>query len=88
MVDFKAACQENQAMATYLQELRDENVMKQYTYHSGYDPVQVEETARVLGMVSTSEVPVRVLAVTVPENEQAYTHWGDFLWSLSCLFAE
>ena len=88
MVDFKAACTENQAMASYVQELRDQNVMKQYTYHSGYDAVQVEETARVLGMVSASEVPVLAITVNVPEQKEPYTPWGDFLWGLSCLFAE
>ena len=88
MVDFKAACEENQAMAGYLQELRDDNVMKQYTYHSSYDPVQVEEAAKVLGMVPVSEIPVVTLSVTVPEAQETYTPWGDFLWSLSCLFAE
>ena len=88
MVDFKAACEENQAMTSYVQDLRDTNVMKQYTYHTGYSAVQVEEAAKVLGMVPVSELPVVALSVTVPEAEEGYTPWGDFLWSMSCLFAE
>lgn len=88
MVDFKAACQENQAMTEQLQELRDTNVMLQYTYHTGYDISKVEETAKVLGMVSASEVPVIAISVNIPEAKEEYTAWGDFLWSLSCLFAE
>ena len=88
MVDFRAACRDNQAAAEHLQELRDENVMLQYTYHTSYDITEVEETAKVLGMVPVSEIPVVTLSVNVPEAKEAYTPWGDFLWSLSCLFAE
>ena len=88
MVDFRAACEENRIAAERLQEVHDKNVMLQYDYHTSYDVREVEETAKVLGMVHKSEIPVVTLSVTVPEAEEAYTPWGDFLWSLSCLFAE
>ncbi len=88
LVDFRAACEENRIVSEKLQELRDDNVMKQYTYYTKLDMEYVEDSAKAMGMVSASEAPVIAITVSVPEAEEAYTPWGDFLWSLSCLFAE
>ena len=88
MVDFKAACEENQRISEKLQTLRDENVMKQYTYYTNVDLDYVEDAAKVMGMVPGSQVSALAISVSVPEAKEAYTPWGDFLWSLSCLFAE
>ena len=86
LVDFKAAVEENRAVEAYLEELRNEHIMLEYEYHASYDPAVVEETAQALGMIRADKAPVVAITVTVPKQTQEYTWWGDFLWSLSCLF--
>lgn len=88
LMDFKAAVEENQLVAEQLEELRNENITLEYQYRTSYDAVEVEETAKALGMIPADQVPVVALTVTVPEQTQEHTVWGDFLWSLSCLFRE
>ena len=88
MVDFKAACEENRIVSEKLQQLRDENVMKQYDYYTKLDLDYVEAAAEVMGMVSADKATTVPILVSVPQAEEKYTPWGDFLWSLSCLFAE
>ena len=88
MVDFKAACEENRIVSEKLQTLRDENVLKQYDYYTKLDHEYVEAAAEVMGMVSADKVTTVPILVSVPQAQETYTPWGDFLWSLSCLFAE
>ena len=86
LVDFRAAVNENRAMEAQLEEIREEHIMLEYEYHQSYDAAVVEETAQALGMIRAEKAPVVAITVTVPEQTQEYTWWGDFLWSLSCLF--
>ena len=86
LMDFKTSVEENKAVAEWLDDVRDEHVMLEYQYHQSYNVEEVEETVRALGMVRAENVPVVALTVTVPQRTQEYTRWGDFLWSLSCLF--
>jgi len=88
LVDFKAAVEENTAVAEHLDTLRNENITLEYQYRNSYDAAEVEETVKALGMIPAEQAPVIALTVTVPEQPQEYTRWGDFLWSLSCLFRE
>ena len=88
MVDFKAACEENRIVSEHLQTLRDENVMKQYDYYTKLDLDYVEDAAKVMGMIPARQASTLAITVNVPAAKEAYTPWGDFLWSLSCLFAE
>ena len=53
-----------------------------------HDHEHVEETVVALGMIPAEKAPVVALEVNVPEQKPEYTAWGDFLWSLSCLFGE
>ena len=88
LVDFKAAVDENRMVAEQLEEIRNKHITLEYDYRNSYDPAEVAETAKALGMVPANTIPVVVLNVTVPEETPEYTVWGDFLWSLSCLFRE
>ena len=88
LVDFKAAVDENNAVSQRLEEVRNEHIMLEYQYRTSYDAAVVEETALALGMVSAEKIPVVTIQVNVPEAKEEYTAWGDFLWCLSCLFAE
>ena len=86
LMDFKAAVEENKAVAEQLDTIRDEHVMLEYNYHQSYNVEEVEEAVRALGMIRAEKAPVVSITVTVPEQTPQYTRWGDFLWSLSCLF--
>ena len=86
LMDFKAAVEENKAVAEQLDTIRDEHVMLEYNYHQSYNVEEVEEAVRALGMIRAEKAPVVSITVTVPEQTPKYTRWGDFLWSLSCLF--
>ena len=88
LVDFKAAVEENRAVAERLDEIRNENITLEYQYRNSYDAAEVEETVKALGMIPAEQAPVVALTVTVPVETKEYTVWGDFLWSLSCLFRE
>ena len=88
LMDFKAVVEENRIAAEQLENLRNQNISLEYQYRNSYDAAVVEETARALGMVHADTVPVIALNVTVPEETEEYTRWGDFLWCLSCLFSE
>ena len=88
LMDFKAAVLENRAVAEWLDDVRDEHVMLEYQYHQSYNVDEVEETVRALGMIRAEKAPVVAISVTVPQQTREYTRWGDFLWSLSCLFRE
>ena len=88
LVDFRAAVAENNAVSARLEAVRNEHIMLEYEYHTSYDVAEVEETVLALGMISAEKAPVVAIQVNVPEVQPKYTPWGDFLWSLSCLFAE
>ena len=88
LMDFRAAVAENRAVSEYVETLRDEHLMLEYQYRSSYDVSVVEETALALGMIPAEQAPVIAITVNIPEQKEAYTAWGDFLWSLSCLFSE
>lgn len=87
LVEYKAVCQEKQAMAAYVQQLHDENVMLKHTYRNSYDLDRVKETALALGMVPASEVTTTKIVSEIPEPEPENTWWDDFLWQMSMLFA-
>ena len=88
LVDFRAAVSENRAAEARLEEIREKHIMLEYEYRQSYDAAMVEETALALGMIPADKAPVVTITVNVPEQTQEYTWWGDFLWSLSCLFRE
>ena len=88
LMDFKAAVDENRAVAEKLDTIREERLMLEYQYHQNYNPAEVEETVQALGMIRAEEAPVVAITVTIPEETPEYTVWGDFIWSLSCLFRE
>ena len=88
LVDFRAAVSENRAMEARLEGIRQEHIMLEYEYRQSYDAAVVEETAQALGMIPAEKAPVIAITVNVPKQTQEYTWWGDFLWSLSCLFRE
>ena len=88
LLDFKAAVDQNAAVSQRLENLRNEHIMLEYQYHTSYDAAHVEETVVALGMIPAEKAPVVALEVNVPEQKPEYTAWGDFLWSLSCLFGE
>ena len=88
LVDFKAAVDENTAVSQRLDDVRNEHLMLEYQYRSSYDAATVEETVLALGMIPAEKAPVVTIQVNMPEAQEEYTAWGDFLWSLSCLFAE
>ena len=87
IVQFRNACEEFQAVETYLTQLRDENVTLEHTYRTGYDLATVEEQALALGMVPVSEVQTFTVHVTVPEVEPEPTAWDDIVWFFEGLFA-
>ena len=87
LADFKAACEEKQAVASYVTELHDDNIMLKHTYRNSYDLDKVKETALALGMVPASEVTTTKIVSEIPEPEQENTWWDNFLWQLSILFA-
>ena len=88
LLDFKAAVDQNAAVSQRLENLRNEHIMLEYQYRTSYDATHVEETVVALGMIPAEKAPVVALEVNVPEQKPEYTAWGDFLWSLSCLFGE
>ena len=88
LIDFRAAVVENNAVAEYVEELRNEHIMLEYQYRTSYDAAVVEETALALGMIPAEKAPVIAITVNIPQQTQKYTAWSDFLWSLSCLFSE
>ena len=85
MMQYSAACDEHEAVAQYVTELRDENMLREHTYRSGYDLAQIEEQALALGMVPISEAQTITITVDVPQPEPEPTAWDNLLWFLNGL---
>ncbi len=60
-------------MAGYVTELKTENARLSHTYRSGYDLKDIEMKALAMGMVPKSELEVRTVSVTLPEEVPAMT---------------
>ena len=87
LVDYRAACQEKQAMESYVTELRNDNILLRHTYRNSYDPDVVRETALALGMVPAAEVQTVAIRSFIPEQVPEWTWWENFKWQMSMLFA-
>jgi len=87
VMEFTAACEENQRMQEYLTELKDENIRLNHEYRTGYDLEQVQTTALALGMIPAEEAATIHIDVKVPQRQPEMSAWDEFIWFLSGLFA-
>ena len=85
VAEFSAVCREHQQLQEYLTVLRDTNVQMTHDYRTSYDLVEIEETARVLGMIPISEATTITVKVNVPQPQPEPTWWDDVVWFISGL---
>ena len=85
VMQYSVACDEHEAVAQYVTELRDTNALLEHEYRSGYDLALIEEQALALGMVPISEAETITITVNVPQPEPEPTAWENLLWFLSGL---
>lgn len=85
MIQYSAAYDEHEAVAQYVTELRDENVLREHAYRSGYDLAEIEAQAIALGMVPVSEAETITITVDIPQPEPEPTAWENLLWFLDGL---
>ena len=84
---FNAACNEREAMSSYLTQLQDANLNKKHIYHTGIDLAWIEEQALALGMIPIEEATHISVKIDVPQPEPEPTIWENVLWFLEGLFA-
>ena len=87
VVQFSNACEEYQAMESYLTTLRDQNVTLAHKYNTNLDLAAIEEQALALGMVPVDQVQTIKVQVTIPVAEPEPTFWDDLVWFFQGLFA-
>lgn len=87
VVQFSNACEEFEAMESYVTTLRDRNVTLQHKYRTGLDLAAIEEQALALGLVPVSQVKTIHVQVTIPVPEPEPTFWENVTWFLEGLFA-
>jgi hypothetical protein len=87
LVDYRAACLENQAMESYVSELRNDNILLRHTYRNSFDADTVRETALALGMIPASEARTVTVRSVVPVQEPQWTWWENLKWQMRMLFA-
>ena len=79
------AGQENQAIASYLGELRKTNTELDHNYRSGFDLKDIEAKAIAMGMIPKAQANVVDVYVTIPVEEAEPTWWEDVCWFLDGL---
>ncbi len=80
VVQYSAICEDHAAMEAYVTQLRDENVLLEHEYRSGYDIEEIKVQANALGMVPASEATTMEISVTVPQPEPEPTWWDEIVW--------
>ena len=87
VIQFNVICQDHAIMESYVQELREENVLLTQQFAAGYDLDDIGTTARALGMIPIGEAQTIHIQVQVPVREPEPNFIDDIVWFLSGLFA-
>ena len=86
-VSLNAAQQEELAMASYVETLRQENKELTETFEAGYDLAEVEEVALALGMVPAEQLQKVIIEDVEPVQEPEQSKWNNFWTSIVDFFA-
>lgn len=86
-VQLNAAQQEELAMASYVETLRQENKELTATFEAGYDLEQVEEVALALGMVPAEQLQKVIIEDAVSVQEPEENKWNNFWTAVVDFFA-
>ena len=86
-VELQNARNQLETMYNYVETLEQKNATLQTTLSGGYDVVEIERTARALGMVPREQV--KHITITLDEEpiEQEPNSWEQFYTFLTGLFA-
>ena len=87
MIQYSIIRDDHAILENYVNELRSEQVLKQYQYDAGYDLAQIDSTARALGMIPVSEAKTITMDVEVPVRPEEPGFIDNLIWFFSGLFA-
>lgn len=86
-LDVRAAWQEYDVMAGYVDRLTEENVQLLEDYRGGYNLDEIESYALALGLVPEDQVKTISITLTVPEPQEEPGVWEDIVWFFQGLLA-
>ena len=86
-VKLNVAQQEELAMVSYVETLRQENKELTSTFEEGYDLAQVEEVALALGLVPAEQLQKVIIEDAEPVQEQEQNKQNNFWTSIVDFFA-
>ena len=85
LIQFNIACDDHAVMASYMNGLREENVLLNHQFNAGYSLEEVQTTALALGMIPVEEAQTIRVNVVTPQRQPEPTWWDDVVWFLSGL---